>query len=134
MKMHEIHIDDEVYSALVDLREGFEQPNDVLRRLLLDRMPRPGSMKSYALGAGRLSPLIAAGLIEVGDRLRHERVRKGQVFTGVVTEGGGISTEHGVYAAPSRALKDLVGTEIDGWHYWTHIPSGKSLRELRGEL
>ncbi|MFE3545222.1 hypothetical protein ACFXK0_19860 [Nocardia sp. NPDC059177] len=133
MKRHEIQIDDEVYDALVRLREGFEQPNDVLRRLLLDGAPRPVT-KPDPLVVGRLSTLIDAGLVGVGDRLRHERVRKGQVFIGVVTKGGGISTERGIYEAPSRALKDLVGTEIDGWQHWTHVPSGKSLRELRGEL
>ncbi|MGW5223187.1 restriction system modified-DNA reader domain-containing protein [Nocardia sp. NPDC004085] len=129
---HEIVVDDEVYSALAELRRGFEQPNDVLRRLLLTddssaSIPSPPRI-------GRLAPLMDAGLVKSGDALRHERVRKGQIFTATIKDGGLISTDKGIYTAPSPALKDLVGTEIDGWHNWIHISSGKSLRELRNSL
>ncbi|MFD6449948.1 hypothetical protein ACFWF3_04150 [Nocardia sp. NPDC060220] len=133
---HEISVDEDVYQALARHRKGFEQPNDVLRRLLLDREPpRAGSSAMEVIPRiGRLSALVDAGLIDVGDQLRHERVRKGQVLVGEVAEGGSIRTVNGVYSAPSPALKGLVGSDIDGWHNWIHVRSGKSLRELRSNL
>lgn len=133
---HEIGVDEEVYQALARLRQGFELPNDVLRRLLLvEKPPRVTDPATEAVPrTGRLSALVDAGLIDVGDQLRHERVRKGQVLVGEVAEGGSIRTVNGVYSAPSPALKGLVGTDIDGWHNWIHVRSGKSLRELRSNL
>ncbi|MGW6425795.1 restriction system modified-DNA reader domain-containing protein [Nocardia sp. NPDC055053] len=134
---HEIRVDDDVYRALVRNRQGFEQPNDVLRRLLLGGESPRGAVDDRAERGpriGRLSALVDAGLIDIGDQLRHERVRKGQVLVGEVVEGGSIRTVNGVYSAPSPALKSLVGTDIDGWHNWVHVRSGKSLRELRASL
>ncbi|MFF0491409.1 hypothetical protein ACFYTQ_20490 [Nocardia sp. NPDC004068] len=129
---HQISVDEEVFDALVQHRQGFEQPNDVLRRLLLGDPPaRPETFKLSKSRTGRLAPLLAAGLLEAGDELRHERVRKGQVFTAIVTSEGMLQTSEGVYSAPSPALKTLVGTEVDGWHNWVHVRSGKTLRELR---
>ena len=134
---HSISVDDEVYGALVRNRQGFEQPNDVLRRILLSgESPKVvcGDAAGQAPRIGRLSALVDAGLVDIGDQLRHERVRKGQVLVGEVIEGGSIRTVNGVYSAPSPALKGLVGTDIDGWHNWIHVRSGKSLRELRASL
>ncbi|WP_181698179.1 hypothetical protein [Nocardia sp. GTS18] len=133
---HQISVDDDVYQALVHNRRGFEQPNDVLRRLLLDgeKPSVEGLVMDVIPRRGRLSALVDAGLVAVGDQLRHERVRKGQVVVAEIVEGGSIRTANGLYSAPSPALKDLVGTDIDGWHNWIHVPSGRTLRELRSEL
>jgi hypothetical protein len=132
---YEISVDRDVYEALVRSRREFEQPNEVLRRLLLGKEGTGTSgQPSEKPRIGRLSALVDAGLIEVGDELRHERVRKGQVLVGEVAEGGSIRTANGLYSAPSPALKDLIGTDIDGWHNWIHVRSGKSLRELRSAL
>ncbi|MFR9752760.1 hypothetical protein ACL02S_17225 [Nocardia sp. 004] len=129
---HRIDIDDEVYDALAERRRGFEQPNDVLRRLLF--LGDTSTSQPSQLHVGRLAPLMNAGLVKSGDVLRHERVRKGQVFTAAVTDDGLLRTNLGTYSAPSPALKDLVGTEIDGWRNWIHVDSGKTLDELRKSL
>lgn len=145
---HQIEVDDEVYAELERHVKGFEQPNDVLRRLILTdpAQPQPTAtpttrdQRSRLIGApsrsatGRLAPMLEAGLVQIGDELRCEQVRKGLVFTGSVAGGGLISTEKGFYAAPSPALADLVGTQIDGWRNWIHVPSGKSLDQLRKPL
>lgn len=130
-KLKRIEIDDQVYAELGRHVQGFEQPNDVLRRLLL-----PGQVPAAspaASASGQLAPLLAAGVIHPGDALSHVQKRKGGVFAGTVESDGTISTVHGRYQAPSPALKDLVGSSIDGWAFWTHVPSGRSLRQLRGD-
>lgn len=63
----------------------------------------------------------------------HLQTRKGLSCIGQVEADGWITTEHGRNAEPSPALRDLVGSQIDGWAYWTHEPSSESLRQLREE-
>jgi len=135
---HEVEIDDDVYSVLAANARGFERPNDVLRRLVLETARGTESTSSRNDGRsatkGRLARLIDAGLIHPGDKLRHEQVRKGGVFTATVEHGGQIRTSNGLYNSPSPALVEFVGTQIDGWHNWTHVPTGMTLRELRSGL
>ena len=83
---------------------------------------------------GKLLPLIQAGIVTPGDKLKHEQTRKGNVFEAEVTDSGWITTGKGVYQAPSPALVDLVGSQIDGWANWQHVPTGKTLRQLRFKL
>lgn len=132
--MHRIEIDDDVYAELERHVKGFEQPNDVLRRLLLKDKARAVKVDVTAGKRGKLLPLIESGFIKTGDKLKHEQTRKGNVFEAEVTDMGWITTGKGVYQAPSPALVDLVGSQIDGWANWTHAASGKSLRSLRYEL
>ncbi|WP_280335988.1 hypothetical protein [Nocardia wallacei] len=148
-------IDDDVFNVLVQHRRDFEQPNDVLRRLLLTGGTNPNSLvasgSSRTAGGsaestgsfthntdagrpGRLVQLIDAGLLAPGDELRHKRVRSGQTLKATVTANGGVQTSRGIYLAPSPALRDLVGSQVDGWKAWVHFRSGKSLRELRDSL
>ncbi|KAA8890080.1 hypothetical protein F3087_01820 [Nocardia colli] len=135
-----IVVDDEVFKALVAARVDFESENDVLRRLLLagdDSSPPPSPSTLDTAGqprVGQLAILLERGLIRSGDELQHHRIRKGQVFTATVLDGGLIQTAEGVYGSPSPALKALVGSDINGWHYWIHTRSGKTLRELRASL
>lgn len=134
--MRRIEIDDDVYAELERHVNGFEQPNDVLRRLLVSDGPaetHPNEGHSARL-QGRLLPLIEAGLIQPGDELSHRQTRKGRTFRGSVGEGGAVVTERGVWPAPSPALARLVGSQIDGWANWVHVPTGKTLRELRSKL
>ncbi|MFC9516449.1 hypothetical protein ACFTSD_12030 [Nocardiaceae bacterium NPDC056970] len=134
---HTIEVDDEVYKVLEQHVRGFEQPNDVLRRLLVANEAKRVAPETDTVSApliGRLAPLIDSGLAAIGDELRHERVRKGQIFTATIASGGRIQTPKGIYSAPSPALRELVGTQIDGWHNWIHSRSGKTLRELRNSL
>lgn len=132
--MQRIEIDAEVYEALATRAVGFQQPNDVLRAVLGLGGAGTGSAAATAPARpGRLTPLLTAGVIEPGDKLLHVQTRKGLSFVGQVEADGWISTERGRYAEPSPALRDLVGTQIDGWAYWVHEASSKSLRQLRGE-
>lgn len=133
--MRRIEVDDEVYAELERHVKGFEQPNDVLRRLLLkDTAPPRGTAGNQSLVRGRLWPLVEFGSIKPGDELRHNQPRKGRTFTARVDENGWIVTDHGPFKEPSPALAKLVGTQIDGWAHWTHVPSEKSLRLLRHEM
>lgn len=132
--MRRIEIDDEVYAELERHVKGFEQPNDVLRRLLLsDRAERVPSPRKPA-AVGKLLPLIRAGLVSEGDVVVHERPRKGDRFEATIVESGWIRSDGTLYQAPSPALSHLVGSQIDGWANWTHQRSGKTLRELRLQL
>ncbi|WP_280266737.1 hypothetical protein [Nocardia wallacei] len=152
---HTIVVDDEVFDVLVRHRRGFEQPNDVLRRLLIageteligmdgdstvdavagDAVPGDSFVHGTdSSRVGRLAQLIDAGLVAAGDELRHDRIRKGQTLKAVVTANGYVQTSKGVYEAPSPALRELVGSQIDGWRNWVHVSTGKSLRELRDSL
>lgn len=132
--MRRIEIDDEVYAELERNVKGFEQPNDVLHRLLLGEDRRPSGADMPEGRRGKLLPLIEAGLVGPDDDLKHEQTRKGKVFAATVMESGGLRTDKGVYQAPSPALADLVGNQIDGWANWLHTPSGKTLRQLRSQL
>lgn len=146
--MRRVEIDEQVYERLAQHAVGFETPNDVLRRLVLtddldasangkqaDRAPAvsaaPAAQPTPLPGA--LQSLVVAGAVKPEDRLVHRQVRKGRSFAGHVDEHGCIRTDLGHYREPSPALRDLVGTQIDGWAYWTHEPSGKTLRRLREE-
>lgn len=129
-----IEIDEDVYAELEKHVKGFEQPNDVLRRLLLKSAP-----SKPAASAGRMTlrgtrdmvELMRLGAIREGDELTHRQPRKGRSFTATVEPGGCIRTDVDVYREPSPALRDLVGSQIDGWKHWTHTRSGKTLRQLR---
>lgn len=132
--MHRIEIDDEVYAELERHAQGFEQPNDVLRRLLLKEALDVTKARVRPTAAGKLLPLIEAGLIKEGDVLFHERPRKGDRFEATVTESGWLRAEGVLYQYPSAALGNLVRSQINGWLNWTHQRSGKTLRMLQSEL
>lgn len=131
--MRRIDIDEEVYQVLAVNVKGFEEPNKVLRRLLNLPEAKTASFEPATVTGrpGKLASLIERGLIKPGDGLRHHQVRRGHTYTAVVEADGWIRTELKRYQAPSPALVDLVGSSIDGWANWVHVPSGKSLRHLR---
>lgn len=132
--MQRIEVDEEVYAELERHVQGFEQPNDVLRRLLLKGVPPMTKTPVRPIATGRLLPLIEAGLIKGGDVLVHERPRKGDRFEARVTDSGWLEAEGVLYQFPSAALGNLVRSQINGWLNWTHQRSGKTLRELQHEL
>lgn len=131
--MHQIEIDEVVYAHLEKHVKGFEKPNDVLRRLLLDAPPGDDSNSKSHTVKGSLYGLIEKGLIAEGDSLIHTKVRSARSFTGTITAGGCIETEMGVYKKPSPALAKLLGSQINGWIAWVHAPSGKTLHQLTEE-
>lgn len=129
---HKIEIDDEVYGELERHVRGFESPNDVLRRLLLPGDRNAVTHRKVSVRKpGKLLVLLEAGQIHVDDTLTHHQPRKHRTFTATVEENGWIRTEKDLYDNPSRALADLVGSQIDGWANWVHKPSGRTLGQLR---
>lgn len=137
--MQTIKIDDEVYALLASHVQGFETPNAVLRRLLLDPKtavpPRqPAPIAPVAPSRGKLRALLDAGVVTVGDELEHHRMRSGITYRATVGAGGTVITDLGEFDSPSPALRQLVGTEIDGWANWKHVKSGQALRSLRNGL
>lgn len=133
--MRRVEIDEDVYEELAKHARGFEQPNDVLRRLLLapEQVQRASEVVTRSSN-GRLRILLDAGLVKPGDKLVHHKPRLRQTYFATVTSEGAIETDMGVYPEPSPALKDLTGSEVNGWKHWTHATSGKSLRDLRDSL
>ena len=67
-----------------------------------------------------------AGLtaIAVADEVDTETAR-------LLGHGAGVA---GHFRAPSPALSKLVGSSRNGWTDWTHVPTGKTLAELREML
>src|SRR4051794_33860941 len=118
MPMRRIEIDEDVYAALAERAKGFDTPNDVLRRLLLEgsaaAADRAPSGFDASTSPGALAALIDAGSVKPGDSLLHTKVRSGQTFIGTVESDGWVRTKLGRYKAPSRALGELVGTAING--------------------
>jgi hypothetical protein len=138
--MRRIEVDPEVYALLEAHARGFETPNDVLRRMLPWGDTQPGltegegSRSGTLQRSGRLLPLMQASLINAGDNLAYHRTRKGDVLHARVGDHGAVVTERGEYESPSPALADLAGYQVDGWANWVHVPSGRSLRDLRSEV
>ena len=115
---HRIEVDDDVYGLLERNVRGFEQPNDVLRRLLFDETTSTTPVfhvPHVSSSTGKLYKLVVAGLIKPDDKLVHEQTRKGNVFTAKVSDTGWVVTDLGFHRAPSPALAELVGSQIDGW-------------------
>ena len=135
--MNTIEVDGEVYAFLVDKRSAFETENEVLRRLLLDArsgQSGKGAKTEAPVLPGALLELLAQELVHPDDELECHQKRKHQTFHGAVNFDGRIRTRNGLYAYPSPALGELVGTQIDGWAHWIHKPSGLPLRQLRDRL
>ncbi|MER5455331.1 hypothetical protein ABT008_11165 [Micromonospora sp. NPDC002389] len=141
MARRTIEVDDEVFAFLQQHCEPLvDTPNDVLRRLLL----REDSEEPQERAApttrrlpqrpGALLPLINAGVLTPGDVLRHEQPRRRMVHEATVTPRGWLKLADGrSFSTPSRALAEQTGTTINGWTY-VHVPSGKSLYELRSKI
>jgi hypothetical protein len=112
--------------------------NRLLRRALSGTrsVPRAASPtgRTRVVVAGNLDDLLQAGLVEAGDGLTYVETRRGIVHKGTVTADGRVATDGGSPTSPSTALGQLVGYSINGWKCWTHVPSGKTLSTLRGEL
>ncbi len=127
-----IEIDDEVFQRLQDQAAAFvDTPNDVLRRVLGLSAPAEADEPVAARQPGNLAKLVNAGLVKPGDRLTHVRKRSGTTYHAIVTTDGWTQLPDGrSFRGPSPALKECVGTQIDGNRNWTHDASGKTLRQL----
>ncbi|WP_375433370.1 hypothetical protein [uncultured Friedmanniella sp.] len=132
--MKKIEIDDEVYAWLGARVQGFETPNDVLRREVLGVAKTGGLEQTASSGEkGALWPYITGGLLKGGDELVHVQKRKGHTFQATVDADGWLATNLGRYKQPSPALKAQIGSEINGWVAWTHVKSGRTLHQLKTE-
>ncbi|GAA3562493.1 hypothetical protein GCM10022197_17650 [Microlunatus spumicola] len=134
--MRHIEIDEDVYAWLEARVRGFETPNDVFRREVLGLDTAPATTPADPIPRirqGALYGLIHAGLVEAGDELTCHRTRSGETYRATITEDGAIKTDLGVFTKPSPALKAFVGSEIDGWANWMHVPTRERLRDLRAQ-
>lgn len=148
--MVQIEIDEELY-GFIEREARFDEgtPNEVLRRLVMGEGPdvkKPVTgrvLTKHPTGRaltkkrlpGGLIKLVRQEVIQPGDQLAHTRKRSGETFTATVDEHGWVVLPEGErYQAPSPALRACVGSEVDGWAYWTHVRSGKTLRQLRQDL
>ena len=77
--------------------------------------------------------LILKGLITHGDILEGRREGRVSTATAIVLEDGALELENGeTYAAVSKAAMSLFeGTVVNGWDFWIHQATGKSLKDLR---
>lgn len=96
-----------------------------------ERISPTSAERSLHEVTGSILPLIRAGYIAPGDQLVHQQKRSGVTRRATVTAGGRLETEAGTFKAPSSALRALVGYEVNGWAYWMHVRTGKTLGELR---
>lgn len=125
--MHKIAVDDEVFAYLQSRAKAWvEEPNDVLRRLLLG----PSANEQ-----GALKPLIEAGLLRPDEQLVWRRPRLGKTHYATVLPDGCLRIENGdVFVRPSPACKALAGQQTDGWAAWHRLSDNRSLKHLRSEL
>lgn len=130
--MPRIDIDQDIYDELAKHARGFEQPNQVLRRLILGE--KQTNVVDRSRPRGSLAPLLDAGLMKPGDRLIHYQKRKKATHTATVEADGNVRTRLGLYRDTSPALGELVGTAISGPALWLHEPSGKSINQLKALL
>lgn len=140
--MPTIEVDDDVFEMLQQrARPLIDTASDVIRRLVPPAQELASSAAQTSAGEqpaspalkGKLRGLIDAGLVAPGDRVIHLRKRSGEMFVGEVTTGGCIKVP-GVerpFREPSPALRSYTVSQIDGWAFWTHERTGRSLRDLR---
>lgn len=83
--------------------------------------------------ANELARLITAGQLREGDELFHPmRPRAKGEITARVVDGGLVA--HGRrYPSLSTAAMALAGYASNGWLFWRHRPSGRTLDDLRKE-
>ncbi|WP_433475378.1 hypothetical protein ACQPZP_43115 [Spirillospora sp. CA-142024] len=96
------------------------------------------SRSQYLLDGRRVTvlDLIKGGQLEVGTRLRFDRIRLGETHYAEVTADGHLTLSDGLASrSPSRAAEVAAGVRaLDGWHAWVVDSSGRSLDSLRQEL
>lgn len=134
MAFRKIDVDDDVFALLQRHSVPLvDTPNDVLRRLLLEGVPAAVTADGDRR-AGALLPLLEFGLVQAGDMLRHRQPRLNRTHEATITADGWVELPDArAYARPSPALKAQTGSDINGWGQYIHVPTGRSLQELREE-
>ncbi|MCB5908076.1 hypothetical protein [Streptomyces pinistramenti] len=125
MPEHSITVDAEVFARLQrEAKPLIDTPNSVLRRLL--------ALDEATVQPGALAELLAAGLLQPGQRLTWRRRNLGQVHRTHVTAEGSLRLEDGrICVSPSGACEAATGAKANGWDAW-HTDDGTSLSALRG--
>jgi site-specific DNA-methyltransferase (adenine-specific) len=85
---------------------------------------------------GPLAPLLLAGLLNAGDRLRFEQRRAGRTAYGTVRADGKLNVDgkSSTFPSPSRAASAVTGSQINGWTLWQLENNGRTLAQLRDLL
>ena len=134
-----VEIEEDLAAAIQGEIVLSESGERIVQRLLLEALrgrtavPRRAARTRVAV-SGSLKQLLDAGLIAEDDEIRFTEVRRGTVHMGRIDADGRIHTDKGVQTSPSTALRQLLNYSMNGWKYWIHVPTGKTLAELRGEL
>ena len=106
---------------------------DVYRRELVpDDVASSGSRRGFGVD---VIDLIRSGLLRAGDLLTGRQAGTTSSATALVLEDGDIELENGErFSSVSPAAMALgLGVVINGWGFWIHERSGKSLAVLRKE-
>jgi site-specific DNA-methyltransferase (adenine-specific) len=85
---------------------------------------------------GPLAPLLLAGLLSAGDRLRFEQRRAGRTAYATVRGDGKLHVDgkSSPFTSPSRAASAITGSQINGWTLWQRESDGRTLDQLRDLL
>ena len=122
-----------------------DQRTDLLTERILKMWPVPQGHKIVSPVVGRrgqrrhhdttLTDLLTAGLLVPSDVLDGKKGPRSKIWgQAIVLHNGTMEIETGeAFDNPSPAAMTLLGTEspINGWRFWYHGPSGKTLAQLR---
>lgn len=55
---------------------------------------------------------------------------KGTTYKATVNPDGTITVDGKIFNSPSRAGKEVIGKEVDGWTFWSYEVEGEGLKKL----
>ena len=55
---------------------------------------------------------------------------KGKTYKATVNPDGTITVDGKTFNSPSRAGKEVIGKEVDGWTFWSYEVEGEGLKKL----
>ena len=55
---------------------------------------------------------------------------KGTTYKAIVNPDGTITVDGKTFNSPSRAGKEVIGKEVDGWTFWNYEVEGEGLKKL----
>jgi len=128
-----ITFDSQIIEALI--AAGSDDSVSLSVTIANDGAPSPTPAPAPARPRGPLAPLLQAGLLKAGDRLRFEQPRAGRTAFATVRSDGRLSVDGKSvpFTSPSKAASAVTGSQINGWTAWHH-DDGRTLAQLRDEL
>lgn len=134
-----VEIEEDVAAAIQGEIALGESRERVIQQLVLEALRGRTAVarhpaRTRVAVSGSVKQLLDAGLIAEDDEIRYTEVRRGMMHVGRIDADGRIHTARGVNTSPSTALRQLVNYSMNGWKYWIHVATGKTLAELREEL